>query len=71
MAQVSKFSTQENYTHIQNAMAQLDEAIHEAKLAVRAGIPDAQNQLDQAEAARKQLTTLMDVYFPGGTAPAG
>lgn len=66
MPSPSRFSTPENYQRLTTAKTQLIEAIHEANMAVQAGIPNAQQALDTAQSGLKSIEQVLSVYFPTG-----
>lgn len=70
MAQVSQFSTAENFAKLQQALDKVDTAIQEAELAKSAGVPGADELLSTAQAGKAKIVQLMNTYFPTGTAQA-
>lgn len=70
MAQVSQFSTPENFQKLTKALEQINIAIRESKLAVQAGIPQADETLKIAETAKSRIQQVLHTYFPEGTSPA-
>lgn len=70
MAAPSQFSSAENYAKIQASLEKIDNAIHEAQLAVQAGIPQADTLLKAAEDTKRKIEAFKSVYFPDGTVPA-
>lgn len=66
MATVSQFSTAQNFQRVNTAIDQLQTAIDEAQIAVRAGVPGAQDALNNATQALERVMTFKNVYFPSG-----
>lgn len=69
MAGVSRFSTQDNLTRINDTIEKLNEAIKEIKIAQQAGVPTMDAQLKIAEEALSKAEAFKHTYFPLGTAP--
>lgn len=70
MAAVSKFSTAENLSKLNDTIAKFQEAIHETEVAMQAGVPGLEKQLELARQGLQHAQNLKNTYFPGGTAPA-
>lgn len=68
--QVSRFSTAANFQSLNEAKDKFESAIAEAKVAVAAGVPGAEAQLKAAEDGLARTNKVLQVYFPGGVAPA-
>ena len=68
MPAVSQFSTAENLAKVNDAITTVERAIQEAQIAVRAGIPSADQVLSNAQDQLSRLQTFRSTYFPTGAA---
>jgi len=71
MPAVSQFSTADNLDRVNKAIAQLEQAMHEAELAVQAGLPNADATLSTIKDELQKVQRLKETYFPGGMVSGG